>query len=456
MEVNKAMLNEQRTYFESGITKNLEFRKRKLLDLKNTIKKYEVEVLYALKQDLGKAPFEAYETEIGMVQAEISYMLKNLTKLARPKSASTTLANFPSTGKIYKEPYGIVLIISPWNYPFQLALEPLVGAITAGNCAVVKPSNYSPNTSRIVKKILEETFDRGHVLTMEGGRDANRSLLEQKFDYIFFTGGKSVGRTVMEAASRNLTPVTLELGGKSPCIVDETANISMTARRIVWGKFLNCGQTCVAPDYVLVHSKVRDKLVFELIKYVEAFYGKKPLENKDYPKIINEKHYNRLKGLIEGQDIIYGGCFDDDRLKLVPTFLNNPTLYSKVMQEEIFGPILPIIEYKNIETVKEMINGMGKPLALYLFTNSRTRERYIIKNIAFGGGCINDTIVHLATPNMPFGGVGESGMGSYHGKASFNTFTHEKSILKKSNLIDIPLRYPPFGDNMTLLKKILK
>jgi aldehyde dehydrogenase (NAD+) len=452
----KEIIEKQRKFFNTGRSKNIQYRKGSLLKLKASVEDHEEEIIKALYDDLGKSAFEAYETEIGLVYEEIRFMLKNIDRFSKPKKVRTTLANFPSKNFIYREPYGVVLIMSPWNYPFQLTMIPLIGAIAAGNCSVIKPSNYSPNTSAIIYKIIEEAFEEEHVTVALGGREANKDLLESKFDYIFFTGGKVVGRVVMEKAAVNLTPVTLELGGKSPCIVEKTANINLAARRIVWGKFLNCGQTCVAPDYILVEESIKEELISQMIKYIVALYGENPIESKDYSKIINKKHYDRLKSLVEGEDLCYGGDFDDEKNKIGPCLLSNATWETKAMQEEIFGPILPIIGYNNLSEVKDQIISRPKPLALYLFTTDKRIERYIIKHISFGGGCINDTIMHLASSSLPFGGVGESGMGNYHGKYSLRTFSHEKSIVKKSNIIDVPLRYAPYCDNLWLIKKFLK
>lgn len=450
------VLKKQREFFSEGVTKDLAFRKRALLALRRALNKYEEEIYEALESDLGKSPFETYETELGMVYSEISYMLKNMKCLARPKHFLTPLANFPGKSALYSEPYGVVLIMSPWNYPLQLTLLPLVGALAAGNCAVVKPSAYSPATSALIKKILTETYSESYVYTVTGGRVENQNLLNEKFDYIFFTGGKVVGRKVMEAASKNLTPVTLELGGKSPVIVDETADVVLAARRIVWGKLLNSGQTCVAPDYVYVHKSIKEDFLKAVVRNIEALYSEVPLASKDYTKIINEKHFNRLCSLIEDEDFYYHGGINTEGCQIGPMVLNNVTWDSKVMQEEIFGPIMPVMEFDDLREVRKEISKRPKPLALYLFTKSKKNEKYILKHISFGGGCINDTIMHLANTHMPFGGVGESGTGSYHGKYSFETFSHRKTILSKSNLIDVPLRYAPYGKWMRIVKKVLK
>lgn len=362
--------------------------------------------------------------------------------------------HFMSSCYRISEPYGISLIMSPWNYPFQLTIAPLIGSIAGGNCTVVKPSAYSPATSAVMAKILGECFQPEYISVIEGGREANQALLDEKFDYIFFTGSVSVGKTVMASASKNLTPVTLELGGKSPCIVDREATIDLAARRIVWGKFLNAGQTCVAPDYLLVHRDVKKELINCMKKYILEFYGKYPCKNEEFPKIINDKHFRRIKEYLNNGEIVVGGEFDDKGLRIAPTVLDNIKWEDPIMQEEIFGPLLPVLEFTDISEAILSVKSRPKPLALYLFTTSKEVETRIVRNISFGGGCINDTIVHLATSNMPFGGVGESGMGGYHGKWSFDTFTHTKSILKKSNLIDIKLRYPPYGNKLNIFKKL--
>lgn len=456
MNTTEQITMRQRAYYDSGATRDLEFRKCQLIKLKDAILENEAEIMQALREDLNKSEFESYETEIGIVLEEIGYLLKHMDRLARPKKVKTPITHFPSVSRIYREPYGVVLIMSPWNYPLQLALAPLAGALAAGNCAVVKPSNYSPRTSELIRRLIGDHFGEEYIAVLEGGRDINRSLLEQKFDYIFFTGSVLVGKTVMAAAAKHLTPVTLELGGKSPCIVDKTADVRLAAKRIVWGKFLNAGQTCVAPDYVLVHTNVKDQLIKEMGRYIRKFYGKDPISNPDYPKIINGKHFIRLCGLQENGTVVYGGERDQDSNKIAPTILDGVDWGMPVMQEEIFGPILPVLEFTSVKEMTARIRRRPKPLALYYFTRSRKAAAYVMNSLSFGGGCINDTIVHLASSYMPFGGVGESGMGGYHGDASFTTFSHEKSVLQKSGFLDVPLRYPPFKNHLRLVKKILK
>ncbi len=456
MEDIEAIVKKQRIFFNTDKTKSTAFRLQGLNKLKRAIQRHEADIMEALKKDLNKTPFEAYATEIGLVLEELTYVSRHLENWARPRSVRTPVANFPGVSKVYAEPYGVVLIMSPWNYPFQLAMLPLAGAIAAGNTVIVKPSNYSPNTSGIIEQIISEVFPKEYAVVIQGGREENSALLEQKFDYIFFTGSVAVGKTVMRSASEKLTPVTLELGGKSPCIVDETADLELAARRIVWGKYLNAGQTCVAPDYLLVHHKVKEVLLQKMIKYILKFYGPDASTNRSFPKIINEKHFKRLSGLIQGEKVAFGGNCNDNTNQIAPTILDRITWDSPVMAEEIFGPILPVLEFQRLEEILPMINNRPKPLALYYFTRSKTNERKVIQSVSYGGGCINDTVMHLATNHMPFGGVGDSGMGGYHGKDSFMTFSHRKSVLKKSNLLDIPLRYPPYKDHLKLIKLLLK
>ena len=440
-----------------GKTYSYEFRKEQLDKLRTSIKSHEQELLDALKKDLNKPAFEAYGTEIGLVLDELSFVRRHLKKWMKPERVHTSLVNFPSKSRIFKDPYGVALIMSPWNYPVLLTLDPLIGAIAAGNCAAVKPSNYSPNVSALIKKMLEEIYPAEYVSVIEGGREANQSLLSQKFDYIFFTGSVKVGKLVMESASHNLTPVSLELGGKSPCIVDETADLELAAKRIVWGKYINAGQTCVAPDYLLVHEKVKDELLEKIVFTIKKFYGPAPQASESFPKIVNMKHYERLMGLMGSGKVIIGGNGDAKRVQIAPTVLDEVSWDSPVMQEEIFGPILPVLTFSSMKEAMELVNDRPKPLACYYFTRKSERERSLLQKVSFGGGCINDTIMHLVSSHMPFGGVGNSGMGGYHGKDSFDTFSHRKSILKKSSLIDMPLRYPPYKDlYFKMMKMIMK
>ena len=450
------ILNRQKEFFRSGATLPVKNRLEALKKLKEVIQNREDEILEALHIDLGKSATEAYMCEVGLAVSEITYFLKHLKKFAKDKTVFTPLTNFHSRSCIKSVPYGNVLIISPWNYPFLLSIEPLVDAIAAGNTVVLKPSAYSPATSKIVKEIVEEAFPQKYVAVVTGGREENRHLLSMKFDYIFFTGSTSVGKEVLRAASENLTPVSLELGGKSPCIIDETANIELAAKRIVFGKFLNCGQTCVAPDYIYCHESVKDKFIEELKKQIEIQYSKNPLENSNYGKIINEKHFVRLCNLIEEDKIVAGGKVDVESLKIAPTVLDNITWEDRVMQQEIFGPILPIMTFNNVYEVVEIIEDRPHPLALYIFSNNKKTINNVTQLCRYGGGCVNDTIMHIATNNMPFGGVGDSGMGGYHGKFGFDTFSHKKSVVKKSLAIDIKLRYPPYKDNIGLIRKVQK
>lgn len=447
----------QRRFFDTGATIDIDFRVDALVRLRQAIKHNEARIIEALASDLGKHPQESYMCEIGLTLAELRHHLGHVRAWAKPQPARTDLANFPAKSFTVAEPYGVTLVMAPWNYPFMLAIEPLVGAIAAGNCCIVKPSAYSPATSQIVADIVAEAFDPAHVAVVQGGRAENAALLDQHFDYIFFTGSTSVGKLVMRKAAENLTPVSLELGGKSPCIVAADADIELAARRIVFGKFLNCGQTCVAPDYVLVDACVHDELVDAILQEIVDMFGEYPLANSAYGRIVNRKHFGRLLGLIEPSKTVFGGGFDADTLRIEPTVMVDVAPDDAVMQEEIFGPVLPIIKVEDVEFAARFVKERPKPLALYLFTNDPAVQDYFVRYVPFGGGCINDTIMHLATSNMPFGGVGASGMGSYHGKKSFDTFSHEKSILKKSTRLDIPLRYQPYSKlKSAIVRSILK
>ena len=441
----KELINKQRKFYSSNISKDLKFRIQNLKLLRSIIIKYEKEIQEALRLDLGKSEIEAYMTEIGMILDEIKYNIIHLAKWAKKKYVSTPLSQFPARSYRIPEPRGLVLIISPWNYPFLLSIQPLIGAIAAGNCVIIKPSEYSVNTSKILKKILTEIYSEAYVTVVLGEKEVAQELLKEKFDYIFYTGSTKIGKIVMESAAKNLTPVTLELGGKSPCIVDEKCNVELAAKRIAYGKILNSGQTCVAPDYVFVHQNVKEQFLNCLIKYLKNFLGENALNNSDYPKIINEMQFNRIISLIDKEHVIYGGGYNRNILKIEPTILTIKDMTSKVMQEEIFGPILPIIGYNNLDYIINYININPKPLALYLFTNNKKIEKRILKEVSYGGGCINDTIIHLANKKLGFGGVGNSGIGEYHGKFSFDTFSHYKSIIKKSNHIDLPVRYHPYS-----------
>lgn len=452
----KELVDIQREYFYTKETLTIDFRLKQLMLLKNTIIKNQDKILEALNKDLNKANFEGYATELGIVLEEINYTIKNLKKWSRPTRAKSQISHFPARCFSYPEPYGVTLVISPWNYPFQLSIAPMIGAIAGGNTVILKPSNKSVHVSKILTELIEYTFDEKYIAVVNGGREENTELLNQKFDYIFFTGSVPVGRVVMEAAAKHLTPTTLELGGKSPCIVDCDVDIKTTAKRIVWGKFLNAGQTCVAPDYVYVHKDVKNSLIDSMIYYIKEFYGENPEKSKDYPRIIDSKQFDRLIGYLNDGNVEIGGDFDREQLYISPTILNNITFSSGIMQDEIFGPIMPILEFNNLDEAIDMVNSRPKPLALYFFSKNEKSMKKVLNYTSSGGVCINETIMHVASLYLPFGGVGESGMGKYHGRASFDTFTHYKSVVKKGFSIDVPLRYPPYNDKIKYIKKIFK
>lgn len=445
----------QRDFFGTQATKPYDFRIKQLQKLSIWMDENEQAVLEALQSDLGKCAYEAYLTELAMVKQELRDAMRHLKGWMKPRRARTAVGQLPGTCRVYSEPYGVTLIMSPWNYPFQLTVAPLIGAVSAGNCAVIKPSAYSAATSALLKRMTGELFEPEYIACVEGGRQENAALLHQRFDYIFFTGSPGVGRLVMEKASAHLTPVSLELGGKSPVIVDETADIALAARRIAWGKWLNAGQTCVAPDYVLVHQRCEEALVEALIQQIRAMYTSAPLANPDYPQIINQRHFERLAGLMQSGVIAHGGQLDPASRRIAPTLLTDVDWDSPVMQEEIFGPLLPILPYRRLEEALDRIRQRPKPLALYLFTRSKAVEARVLREVSFGGGCVNDTVLHLATSHMPFGGVGESGMGGYHGRYSFETFSHFKSVLKRWAKPDVSLRYAPYDGKMKRLKKMM-
>ena len=442
-EINDIVVR-QRNYFQTGATLPVDMRIVGLRRLYAAVSQNEKEIQDALKKDLGKSGFESYMCETGLVLEEIGYMLKHIRSFSREKRRRTPLAQFHSRSYQKPSPYGVALIMSPWNYPFMLTLSPLVDALAAGNTAVVKPSAYSPHTSRVILDILSQCFDPRYVAVVTGGRAENTCLLQEHFDYIFFTGSQSVGKEVMRKAAEHLTPITLELGGKSPCIVDKTADLKLAARRIVFGKYLNCGQTCVAPDYVYCHRSIKDRLIKEVQEQIRKQYGSRPLDNPDYGKIINEKHFDRILGLIDKKKVVQGGNSDRKTLGIEPTVLDNVSFSDPVMQEEIFGPLMPVLVFDSLEEVISRVNSMPHPLALYLFTSDKAAAKEITARCGFGGGCINDTIIHLATTEMGFGGFGESGMGAYHGKTGFDTFTHYKSIVDKKTWLDLPMRYQPY------------
>lgn len=439
----EAVVAAQRAFFATHATKEVEFRLRALQKLEEVIRARTADIEVALGQDLGKSNYEGYMTEIGTTLEELAFVRKHTRKWAKDKRAKSSLVHFPSKCFVHHEPYGVALVMAPWNYPFLLSMEPLIGAVAAGNCVVLKPSAYSPATSTLMREICEEVFPPQHVAVVEGGRAENTALLEQRFDYIFFTGSVDVGRLVMAKASVNLTPVSLELGGKSPCILDQTADLKVAGRRIAFGKYLNAGQTCIAPDYLLVQHSVAEALLGEIQDAVQEFFGEDPIQSTELPKIINAKHFERLQGLMKDGNIYFGGNTDGAE-RIAPTLITDITPDSPIMQEEIFGPILPVMTFDVMDTAISFVNSREKPLALYLFTNDTQVEKDVLNRCSYGGGCVNDTIVHLATTSMGFGGVGNSGMGSYHGKRSFDTFTHEKSILKKGNWLDLDIRYHPY------------
>ena len=451
------ILQSQKEFFQSGKTLPVSFRVDALKKLRESIKRHEDEIAEALTKDLGKSAFEGFMCETGLTLTEITYMIKHTRKFAKEKRVRTPMAQFASRSYKKPSPYGNVLIMSPWNYPFLLTIDPLADAIAAGNTAIVKPSAYSPATGEIVRKIVEECFEQKYVAVITGGRRENAALLDKKFDMIFFTGSQGVGKEVMRKAAEHLTPTVLELGGKSPCIVDDTAKLPLAAKRIVFGKYLNCGQTCVAPDYILCDEKIKDKLVEEIKKQIVSQFGASPLDNPDYGKIINEKHFARVMGLIDKDKVVIGGGGHAETLRIEPTVMTDVTFNDAVMGQEIFGPVLPVMTYKKFSDVFDMLKNLPKPLALYIFSGDKSRIDAVTSRLSFGGGCVNDTIIHLATSEMGFGGVGESGMGSYHGKEGFDAFSHTKSIVDKKTWLDLPMRYQPYKKSSEkLIRKFLK
>ena len=453
----KDILQQQNHFFSSGKTIPAEFRLKQLESLKEAMIRHEADLAAALKEDLGKSRMESYMCEIGLTLSELTWMQKYLRSLMRSKRVSTPAAQFAAKSFRSPSPYGTVLIMSPWNYPVLLTLDPLIDAIAAGNTAVVKPSAYAPCTFNVMKTMIEECFPAHYVAVVDGGRAENQALLQQRFDMIFFTGGKTVGREVLRHAAEYLTPVTLELGGKSPCIVDSTAKIRLAAKRIVFGKYLNCGQTCVAPDYILCDKRIRDELITAILAEIEKQFGKEPLKNPNYGKIINEKHFERILGLINGEKLVYGGQSEPESLRIAPTVLNNITWDDAVMGEEIFGPLLPILTFDTLAEALDTVESHPHPLALYFFSEDKAAQKKVLDTCRFGGGCINDTIIHLATSDMPFGGVGESGMGSYHGRVGFETFSHYRSIVDKKTWMDLPIRYQKYtGLKEKMMRMFLK
>jgi len=434
---------------------NVSTRKEALIKLMNAIIKYESEIIQALYEDFKKPPFESIATETSYTISELKNTIKNIEKWARIRNVSPSILNFPSTDYIVKEPYGKVLIIAPWNYPFQLAMCPMISAFAAGNQVTLKPSELTPKTSAIILKIVEKTFQHQHVKVIEGGVETAQKLLTQRWDYIFFTGSVAVGKIVAKAAAKHLTPVTLELGGKSPCIIDETANLKLAARRIVWGKFLNAGQTCIAPDYILIQERMKSHFVDFMKDEINKGYGKNPKDSPDFARIINEKNWHRLVSMIDPKKVIFGGQTDIEDCYIAPTLIEENDLGSPIMQEEIFGPLLPIITYKEEKEIAKIISKYEKPLALYVFSDDRKFARRTILDHSFGGGCVNDTAIHFASKKLPFGGVGQSGMGAYHGQLSFDTFSHHKGIVKKGNWLDLNFRYAPYTNKIDALRRIL-
>lgn len=450
------IVSKQRQFFKTGGTLPQAFREEQLNKLRKAIIAYEKPIQQALHQDLNKSAMEAYTTEIAFLLEEISQLQKQLCGLMKPKAVDSGVLQFPAKSYILQEPYGLVLNIAPWNYPFQLSIAPVIGAIAAGNTVIIKPSEFAPHTSNVIAKMIGEFFEESYLAVVEGDVEVNQTLLTHKFDYIFFTGSTNVGKIVMRAASEHLTPVTLELGGKSPCIVDKTADIAQAAKRIMWGKTLNAGQTCIAPDYLLVHNDVKDELITELRRALQGMFGANPLQSQDYPKMISQRHYERVKAFLQDGTAVIGGQVSDATHQISPTVLEGVSWDSPVMQEEIFGAVLPLMTYHDIDQVISEINERAKPLALYLFTKDGSVEDKVLSRVSFGGGCVNDTLMHITNSQLPFGGVGDSGMGAYHGAASFHTFSHAKGILKRGTWLDVPLRYPPYSSQkLAVLKKVL-
>lgn len=449
------LIQSQRLFFTEHITREIPFRLCALDRLQEGIRKYEPELTEALRNDLGKSAFESYASEIGLILREIKSAKKHLAGWSKEKKCPTPLFMAGSKSFVHPEPYGVVLIIAPWNYPVQLTLSPLIGAIAAGNCAIVKPSPDAPCTSDVLTRLIDECFESEYIAVTATDAHTTEMLLQERFDYIFYTGGVRFGKSVMEAAARHLTPVTLELGGKSPCIVDDDADLPVAARRIVWGKLLNCGQTCVAPDYLMVHSTIKDRLIDAIRKEIARQYGEDPRLSPDYPRIVNRRHIDRLLPLLKDGDIVCGGTADPDERYIAPTLIENVRPGSPLLTDEIFGPILPVIPFDDIDDCVEYINTHEKPLALYYFTRSKKRARYMIQHTSSGGVCINDTISHVVNPDLPFGGIGNSGIGQYHGRYSFETFSHPKSVVKTTTAFNIGLKFAPYAQKLRMLKKWL-
>ena len=458
MEDINLIFKNQKEFFESGKTINVDYRIKNLKKLNDIIKKNEDKILNELKKDLGKSNFEGYVTEVGILYDDINFHIKNVKKWSSEEKRKSPIVYYPSKSYIYKEPYGVTLIIGPFNYPFQLVIAPLIGAISAGNTAIIKPSENSRNIALLLEKLINENFPEEYLRVVNplGGKETVSLLLDKPFDYIFFTGSVRVGKLVMQKAAQHLTPVTLELGGKSPCIVDSDAKLKLAAKRIVWGKFLNAGQTCVAPDYLCVHKSVKDELLKLIINEIRVQFGESVRNSEDYPRIVNKSSLERLSGYLNDGKIYYGGNIDEDNLYMEPTLIIKPDLNSPLMSDEIFGPILPILVYEDLDNVIKFINHREKPLALYYFSESKKKIKYVLTSTTSGGVTINDTIIHVANPNLPFGGVGNSGVGKYHGKESFETFTHNKSVMKRGTFIEFNIRFAPYKNKLNLVKRIMK
>jgi aldehyde dehydrogenase (NAD+) len=452
----KALVAKQKEFFRSGITSDYNFRLSTLKQLRKLITHNESGLFEALKKDLGKPAFESYASETGVILQEINLMIRNLRKWVRPKRVYTPLVHFIARSNYVYTPYGVVLIISPWNYPYQLLFNPLIGAVAAGNCVLAKPSHYASNTTEVLIDLINNNFKSEHLHILRGGKEINQLLLKEKYDYIFFTGSAETGKLVMKAAADNLTPVSLELGGKCPAIVNEDADIKISAKRILWGKLLNAGQSCVAPDYILAHYKIKDKLVTEIQANLEKFLGTDPSKSPDYCRIINHSNIDRLKNYLTEGKITYGGKIDPETRYFSPTIIEGISPDHPALKEEIFGPVLPVIEYRDLDEAIDFISNLPSPLAIYIFSNSSEIKKEIVRNTRSGGVCLNETVVHFINPYLPFGGVGLSGMGRYHGRSSFETFSYKRGIMHKSNLIDIPVRYPPYRNKLNILRYFIK
>ncbi len=452
----RAKISRLRSFYETGVTRDPRFRITMLKKLGAAIRSAEEDIMVALHDDLRKSEFESYASEIGILYPEIKHAAANLRNWARPEKVPTPIIHFLSRSVIYREPYGIALIMSPWNYPFYLTIGPLIASMAAGNCALIKPSELSPATSGLIEKLVTDTFDPSYIAVAQGGVETATAVLAEKFDFIFYTGSTAIGRVVMTAAAKHLTPVALELGGKSPAIVEADARLDYAAKRIAWGKFFNAGQTCLAPDYLMVHRSARDEFIGLFIKTIREFFGDDPRRSPDYARIINERHFARVVSLMSDGDIIHGGGTSPGERYIEPTLIANVRPEHRVMQEEIFGPLFPVLEYDSIDEAVAFVNSMPRPLAMYYFTGRPRRARGLFARVHSGGACVNDTVSHVGSHHLPFGGIGESGMGAYHGRYGFDTFTHRRGVLVRSNLIDMPLRYPPYGNKVSLLKKLFR